>query len=149
MKKLRQKIKKVQPLIMSRKAEFRREMTTLAQIKDLKMAAINHLKQNQQKYMIGVDQVNQERQNGQFAKASVLEPALEFVKAEWHKSLRQVQKIEKEQDIQTKKVLMSQQDLKSIETLEEKYQIELDKLVKMEDQKILDEISITMRNRDN
>ena len=141
MKKTLNKIKRVKPLIKSKKADFDREVSIFEQIKFEKIEAINHLRQNQQKYLDGANQMNSEREKGNFQAASVLEPSLEYVKSKWHESLKNVQTLENKQDEQLKKVMSAQSELKSFEALEEKYIEEFKKIEKLNEQKALDELA--------
>ena len=148
MKDIIDKIKKVKPLIVSKEATFNQEVALLNQLSYEKMEALGQLRSHQNKYMKGVDQINQERQNGKFDRANILEPALDYVKQKWHESLRQVQKIEKRQEAQRDKVFEAQRELKSIEALRDRYEKELKIAAALQEQKELDEMAQNMRRRD-
>ena len=142
MKQTLQKLKRVKPLIRSKKAIFDEEVNALANIKEEKIKAIDHLRHYQTKYMESANQINHERTKGDHKIACALEPALEVVKSRWHDSVRAVRKIEAAEKEQLQKVLDAQKDLKTFEQLEEQYQDQFKKLEKMKEQKELDELAL-------
>ena len=82
--------------------------------------------------------------SGMTLASTAYQNALEYVKTLWHESVKVVRILEKEQEVQLQKVLLSQQELRSFETLEEKYQDQFKHLEKISEQKELDEIAVTM-----
>lgn len=141
------KIERVKPLIKAKQADFDKEIRELSKIKEQKILAIGDLRKTQQKYMDGANQVNYEREQGNHQAAKTLEPSLTFVKTQWHDSLKNVQDLEKKQEVQLSRVLHAQQELKSFEALEEKYVMQLEKLKRLAEQKELDELSVSSKSR--
>lgn len=121
MKSPKDKLKRIGPLIKSRKRELESETSLLNNLKALKIKKIEELRENQRKYMSGVDQLNQDRSKGKIHSTTALGQSLDFVKEKWQQNLKQVHEIEKEEKMQLSKVLDAQRDLKSMEALEERY----------------------------
>lgn len=146
MKEVIRKIKRVQPLIKAKKAELDAAATVLARLRKNKTDAVAELRMTQQKYMDGVNSINNERTNGLFHQAAAMEGAIESVKNRWHATLRQISELENMERQQIEHVLTLQTKLKSFETIEEQYKIEKLQLEAKLEQKELDDM-VTMRRK--
>lgn len=138
---LKDKIKKIQPLISARRSKLDHETARLHEIKGAKLNALQSLEYYQKQYISGVDSLNLERQSSDRQKLAVLERSVDTAKSRWYQSLRQVREIEELERDQIKLVLKAQRDLRSIEMLQENYQGEYAEAFRKAEQKALDEMS--------
>ncbi|MBQ49773.1 MAG: hypothetical protein CMP10_20500 [Zetaproteobacteria bacterium] len=143
MQELKRRIKSVQPILKSKKQTLDHEIFELNKIREDKMQSLNNLRTWQQKYISGVDQVNVDRKQGKMDILPALEDGLDFVKEKWHQNLREVKKLEEEERHQTILVMEAKRNLKSIETLEERYIHQLKEWKDKAEQKELDEIAVS------
>lgn len=143
MQELKRRIKSVQPILKSKKQILDHEIFELNKIREDKMQSLSSLRTWQQKYISGVDQVNDDRKQGKMDILPALEDGLDFVKEKWHQNLREVKKLEEEERHQTILVMEAKRNLKSIETLEERYTHQLKEWRDKAEQKELDEIAVS------
>lgn len=136
------KIKRVKPLIKVKKSKVDEESALLAIIKKQKVEIVAAMRQNQKRYMDGVEDLNRIRSSKSRDNLSTLESGLDYVKTQWYKLYQQVQDIERKEKMQLRQVLIAEQELKAVEKLEEKYQLEFQHEAKRQDQKLMDEIGL-------
>lgn len=136
------KVKKVQPLVRFKKKRVDEESMILQAIRREKIQIVATMKENQKRYMQGIENLNKIRQSKERANLETMEQALDFVKAEWFKLYRKVQEIEGKERQQVAQVLTAERELKSIEKLQEKYEQEMHQSLKKQEQKSLDELAL-------
>ena len=78
-----QKIKRVKPLVKIRKTQLDRESSELARIRGEKKACLQRLQSFQNQYLLGVEQLNHERQSINRGKLTTLERSVETAKSRW------------------------------------------------------------------
>ena len=142
MKELKSKIKKTQVLIKTRKMQLDEEALELSKIRETKMNHLRDLENHQKLYINGVNDLNTERQSGDRRKLSTLERSVDHSKSQWYKSLRTVKTLEEKEKAQIEQVLLAQRNLKSLEKIEESYQVALKQKRLSQEQKELDELSV-------
>jgi flagellar export protein FliJ len=136
------KIKRVQPLIRMKKAKVDEEAAVLEAIRKKKLEIVSTMKENQRRYMEGVEQLNAVRASRGRSNLTTLEGSLDYVKAEWYRLYKMVQDVEAQERSQIEQVLFAERELKSVEKLQERYQVELTQEMKKQEQKTLDEIAL-------
>ena len=123
------KIKKVQPLVRAKKAMLDQEAVRLSKIRSEKIAVVQRMKENQTKYMSGVDQLNVIRGSEDRQNLETMEQSLDVIKSKWYQLYKEVQTCEKQEEAQIANVLNAQKELLKVEKLrdgyEEQYLIEL------------------------
>ena len=144
----KQKINRVEPLIRIRKLQLDHEAATLFQIKQEKNAAQRQLHENQRLYIEGVNQLNLVRQSNARAQQSVLESGLDFVKSKWYKSLKAFREIENKERAQLAMVLLARKNLKTMDTLKDRYVEQDNAAEKASERKQMDDVAIRMFNQD-
>lgn len=142
MNEIKAKIKRNGPLLKIRKSELDRENLVLGQIRQSKIEAIGQLKNYQRQYVEGVEKLNELRISGDLGTLMNLESTIDYVKAKWYQSLKDVRKIEDDEKQQLQVVIEAQQKLRTIEILDEKYVTELRIFEDKVEQKQLDEIAV-------
>lgn len=133
------KIKRVQPLIKMKKSKVDEEAAVLIAIRNEKIEVVKQMKENQKRYMEGVEEMNRIRVSKARQNLDTLETALDYVKQQWYKLYKEVQTIEGKERQQIMHLLTAERELKSVEKLEEKYKIEMKKELGRIDQKLMDE----------
>jgi len=136
------KIKKVQPLVRFKKKRVDEEAMVLQAIRREKILIVATMKENQKRYMQGIEDLNKIRSSRSRDNLETMEQALDHVKAEWFKLFKKVQEIEGKEQAQVAHVLTAERELKSVEKLQEKYEIEFKQLNAKHEQKQLDELAI-------
>lgn len=136
------KIKKVQPLVRFKKKRVDEEAMVLQAIRQEKIRVVATMKENQKRYMQGIEDLNKIRGSRSRDNLETMEQALDHVKAEWFKLFKKVQEIEGKETAQVSHVLTAERELKSVEKLQEKYEIEFKQLNAKHEQKQLDELAI-------
>ncbi len=136
------KIKKVQPLVRFKKKRVDEEVMVLQAIRHEKIQVVATMKENQKKYMQGIEDLNKLRASRQRANLETMEQSLDHVKAEWFKLYRRVQEIEGKEKTQLTHLLTAERELKSVERLREKYEQEVHHAMKHQEQKQLDELAL-------
>lgn len=136
------KIKRVQPLIKMKKSKVDEEASVLIAIRNEKIEIVKQMKENQKRYMEGVEEMNKIRVSKVRQNLETLESALDFVKQQWYKLYKDVQAIEGKERQQIMHLLTAERELKSVEKLEEKYQTEFKKELGRIDQKLMDEAAL-------
>ena len=143
------KIKRIQPLINLKKARVDAEAATLAQVRREKIAVVQAMKDNQRRYMQGLDELNVIRESSARINQETVESGLDHVKASWYKCYKSVQEIEIKEKRQIGQLLTAERELAAVEKLKEKYQLEFRKKSSKSEQRALDEIALrqfTSRN---
>lgn len=136
------KIKRVQPLIKMKKSKVDEEASVLIAIRNEKIEVVKAMKENQKRYMEGVEELNRIRVSKVRQNLETLESSLDYVKQEWYKLYKQVQQIEGKERQQIVHLLTAERELKSVEKLEEKYKVEMQKELGRIDQKLMDEAAL-------
>ena len=139
MDNLKSKHKRIQPLIKIRKAQLDEETLALNAIRAEKMKALGELRKNQELYIKGVDDINRTRQSRDTRNLLTLESGLDLVKSQWYSALKEVRMVEEKEKAQLMQLMIAQRNLKSLERLADRYDIQLNEAFKKEEQKILDE----------
>ncbi len=136
------KIKRVQPIIKMKKGKVDQEASVLMTIRNEKIAIVKQMKENQKRYMEGVEELNRIRVSKARENLDTIESALDYVKQQWYKLYKDVQTVEGKERQQIMHLLTAERELKSVEKLEEKYEIEMKKELGRMDQKIMDETAL-------
>jgi flagellar export protein FliJ len=147
MKSLKQKILKMAPLLKARQSQLEEYTVRLSEIRQSKLNALQQLEHYQNDYINGVESLNQARQSPDRNQVATLERSVDYVKAKWYQSLKQVRQIEEQEKIQLQEVTKAQRDLRSVEILKENYERNLAQERQKHEQKELDELSIQKFNR--
>lgn len=146
MSKPLRKIKRVQPVIKVKIAKVEAEAAVLNLIRSEKIAVVAEMKENQRKYVEGIDQLNTQRTSLNRELLGPLEDGLDYIKAKWFKLHRQVQDLEHKEKVQLANLLSAQRDLKAIEKLEENYKDQFATELRKSEQKSIDEVAIRRYN---
>ncbi len=141
------KIKRVGPLIRVKQDRVEAESMVLNQIRLAKQKIVQDMRENQRKYMRGVEDLNQTRSSRLRDNLETLESGLDYIKSEWYRLYREVQTMESREQKQIQVLLEAERDLKAVERLREKYEVEYKKELGKVEQKQLDEISIRQFNQ--
>jgi flagellar export protein FliJ len=136
------RIKKVHPLVRAKKAMLDQEASTLAQIRQEKIAVVQRMKENQKKYMDGVDHLNVVRESAERSNLETLENGLDLIKSKWYQLYKDVQTVEQKEKAQMGNVLNAQRELKKMEKLREKYEKQYHAEISKGEQKEQDELSL-------
>jgi flagellar biosynthesis chaperone FliJ len=136
------KIKRVQPLIRLKQTRVDEETAVLTGIRREKVQVVAEMKENQRRYMTGIEQLNQVRTMRTRDNIETLEAALDHVKAQWYRLYKRVQDIEGKEKAQITRLLTAERELKSVEKLQERYTIEARKDEAHREQLQLDEIAL-------
>lgn len=136
------KIKRVQPLLKMKKSKVDEEASVLIAIRNEKVEIVKQMKENQKRYMEGVEDLNRIRISKARQNLDTLESALDYVKQQWYKLYKDVQTVEGKERQQIMHVLTAERELKSVEKLEEKYHTEMKKELGRMDQKLMDESAL-------
>ncbi len=142
MKSILDKIKKVRPLVRARKSMMDEQVAILGNIRTEKIAIVSQMKENQTRYMQGVDNLNKTRNSDLRENIEVLERGLDLVKSRWYKLHLEAQNIENKERAQIAQVLKFQRELKKMEKLREQYEVKYHKEIAEAEQKAQDERSI-------
>lgn len=142
MKALKQKIKKLEPLIKTKEFELDKQKKILASIRECKLNALEQLKRYQEEYISGVDALNQERQTKRRLRESVLDLAVSSAKAKWYESIKKVRTFEEQEKKQISVLMLAQLDLKSLEKIRENYIGNMQEQIKYAEQKTMDEMAV-------
>ncbi len=146
MSKPLQKIKRVQPVIKVKVAKVEAEAAILNVIRSEKIAVVAEMRENQKRYVDGIDQLNTQRTSLNRELLAPLEDSLDYIKAKWFKLHRQVQDLEHKEKVQLTNLLAAQRDLKAIEKLEENYKGQFATELRKSEQKSIDEVAIRRYN---
>lgn len=141
------KIKRVQPIIKLKKQKMDEEALLLGTIRTEKVEIVKNMKESQRRYMQGVEELNAVRTSKTRDNLHTLESALDYVKSQWYRLYKDVQDVEKREKEQLAQLLIAERELKAIEKLREKYEIEFHKELKKSDQKTMDDAAIRRFSR--
>ena len=141
MSDLMKKSKRVETIIKTTKAKLATEQITLTEIRSQKLDAVAKLKENQNKYLKGVDQLNEMRKNGDLRSLLALERGLDSTKNRLFEDINRVNNREEEEKNQIQVVVNIQSRLKSFEKLQEQYILMKRKDDDLREQKRQDEIA--------
>ncbi|MFW7380122.1 MAG: flagellar FliJ family protein [Oligoflexus sp.] len=144
---LKNKIKKMKPIIHAKQNQLDQQTLLLNQIRDHKLAALEKLEKYQREYIQGVESLNKARQSPERKGVDVLENSVDYAKSQWYQSLKEVRRTEEKERSQLGQVIKAQQSLKSIEQLKERYEFSLNQAMKKAEQKQLDEVALQNFNR--
>lgn len=136
------KIKRVQPLIRIKKTKVEEEAAALQVIRQEKVKIVASMKENQRRYLEGIEQLNRIRGSRDRDNIETLESAVDHVKGEWYRLYQDVQAIEHKEKLQFSQLLMAERELRSVEKLEERYRNERQREIARSEQKHLDDIAI-------
>lgn len=137
----RTKMEKLKSLIKIREDQFNQEMNLLAQMVRQKQELTNALKENQEKYIKGIDMLNRLRGSEDRANLAIYETTIDYLKEEWYRSYAQIKDITEREKIQRAKLAEAQKQLKGTNQLHDKFALEYRKLLGKREQKQLDEIA--------
>jgi flagellar biosynthesis chaperone FliJ len=142
LKNLKAKRNRLTTVIKVRKIEFDKELLLLNQVRQEKLQRLAVLKENQRKYIDGVDDLNRMRNDCDLSRLQLLESSLDFVKHKWQEALSAFREAEVAEKHQVRVVLKAQQDLKSVEKISERYETEMTHLASKTEQKAMDELAM-------
>jgi len=146
MSKPLRKIKRVQPVIKVKIAKVEAEAAILNLIRSEKIAVVAEMRENQKKYIEGIDKLNTQRTSLTRDLLAPLEDGLDYIKAKWFKLHRQVQDLEHKESVQLANLLSAQRDLKAVEKLQDNYKDQFAAELRKSEQKTLDEVAIRRFN---
>lgn len=146
MSKPLRKIKRVQPVIKVKIAKVEAEAAILNLIRSEKIAVVAEMRENQKKYIEGIDKLNTQRTSLTRDLLAPLEDGLDYIKAKWFKLHRQVQDLEHKENVQLANLLSAQRDLKAVEKLQDNYKDQFAAELRKSEQKTLDEVAIRRFN---
>lgn len=144
---LKEKIKKMKPIIKTKKNQLDQQTLLLSQIREHKLTALKQLDKYQREYIQGVESLNKARQSPQREQVDVLEASVDYVKSQWYRSLKEVRRMEEKERSQLGQVIIAQQSLKSIEHLKERYEQNLTEYMQKNERKQLDEVALQKFHR--
>lgn len=136
------KIKRVQPLINLKKQRMDEEAVILTQIRAEKAEIVKSMKESQRRYMDGIEELNKIRVSTTRTNLHTIEESLDYVKSQWYSLYKKVQDAESREKSQLNHLIAAERDLKSVEKLREKYELEAAQDVKKQDQKNMDEAAL-------
>lgn len=136
---LKNKKKRIKPLLRVRKLQLDQEALALMQIQQVKKQKMDELMDNQRKYLNGVEQLNQHRQSMAQGMLLTVEESVDHIRNVWHLTLHQLKEIEQKERAQMANVLVAQRNLQAIEKLEERYGQGIALEEKRKEQQALDE----------
>jgi len=136
------KIQRVQPIIKLKQDKVQEETALLQTIQSRKVEIVRAMRENQKRYMDGVNQLNEARASAARLNLDTLERGLDYVKAQWYKLYTDVQEVERQEKEQIVQVLAVERELKSVEKLREKYETLYKKELSTAEQKMLDELAL-------
>jgi flagellar export protein FliJ len=136
------KMKRVQPILKLKKSKVDEETSMLLAIRAEKQKVVREMRESQQKYMKGVEDLNRVRASEDRSNLATLEAALDAVKIHWYTLFKRVQEVENKEKAQVNQLIAAEKDLKSIENLEEKYNKAFQKDMAKAEQKSLDELAV-------
>jgi flagellar biosynthesis chaperone FliJ len=142
MQQTSRKIRRVQPIIKLKQSKVDEEALLLAQRRAEKVEIVKAMKENQRRYMDGVEELNQVRVSKARANLETLEGALDYVKDQWWKLYKKAQEAEKREAEQMQALLAAETDLQAIMKLNAKYETEHRQEVKVHERRQLDEFAI-------
>jgi flagellar export protein FliJ len=136
------KIKRVQPIIKIKQTRVDTEAAMLARINKEKVEAVQAMRESQRQYMSGVDELNRIRTSSSRENIEVIESGLDHVKAKWYRLYKSVQDLENRERAQIACLNVAERELKAIERLRERYELDFRKEISRSEQKMLDEIAL-------
>jgi flagellar export protein FliJ len=142
MNELRRKQKRVEPLIRIRQEQLDQETEELNRIRKAKSMTMERLRTQQSKYNQGVADINHLRQSGDLAKLPSLERGLDHVKNVWYETVKELRILEQKERAQIEQLYLAQRNVKSMESLSDKYAGQLKEYINKQEQKAMDEYAI-------
>lgn len=142
MNEWKQKIKKLQPIINSKRIKFDEANKVLQTLRLSRMEALKKLEKDQKEYIQGVEVLNQARVTPDRNEVSYLEQSVDSAKSNWYQSLKSLREAEEKEKIVLNLVFNIQKEIKSFEKLEEKYRHNLNLKIQQIEQKEHDEIAV-------
>ena len=136
------KIKRVQPIIKIKQTRVDTEAAMLASINREKVEAVQAMRESQRQYMTGVDELNRIRTSSSRDNIETIENGLDHVKAKWYRLYKNVQELENKERAQIARLNVAERELKAIERLRERYELDFRKELSRSEQKMLDEIAL-------
>lgn len=134
------KIKRMQPIIRIKQNQVESESAILEAIRAEKRRAVQKLREAQNAYMDGVEDLNRIRADRMRPNQANMEACLDHAKQQWYIINQQVQEIEGRERSQFAVVLAAEQELRGFEKLREQYATQYRKEMAKADQKRLDEM---------
>jgi len=144
LKEVKNKIKRMKPLVTTRKIERDIEAMRLQELRNEKTQAMKELKRYESLYIAGIDKINTERQSPNRTQLKALEDSVDHCKSKWYDQIRKLREIEIQEKSQIAQLVTAETGLKSMEKLQEKYQENLATLQRSSEQKETDETAIRM-----
>ena len=141
------KLKRIKPLIRAKKALVDKETLTLSQIIQEKIAAQNELHRCQQAYMQGINELNKQRSSEYRTGQDYMEKSVDYARDLWTNLFRETQVLDNKIAAQRAVLFNAKLQLKEIEKLHERYEIEFQKLANKQEQNFLDEFHLGTRMR--
>ena len=149
MNELEQKRKRVEPLIRIRQHQLDMESAELVAIRHEKMAALQCLREQQEQYVNGVQEVNRLRQSNDPGPLSEVERGLDMVKNKCYEILKQIRVCEQKERAQLELLYLARRNVKSMETLKDRYGEQIKELATRNEQKLIDEFAVNKFTADN
>ncbi len=147
MKDIQKKIKRIQPIVNIRRHEMEKEALALSNIRSQKLELVKTMRNHQQAYLHGIEQLNAARGSIDRKNLDVLENSVDFARDRWTDTFRQVQEIEKKEKNQLQQLTIAQRDLKIVEILNEKYHQEMSIEMNRKEQAEMNEVAIARHFR--
>ena len=142
MNELEHKRKRVAPLIRIRQNQLDRESAELMSIRKDKMAALNRLREQQAQYVAGLHEVNGLRQSQDTANLGNVERGLDYVKNRCFELLNQIRVFEQKERAQLELLYLARRNVKSMESLKDRYTGQIREAEKRDEQKLIDEFAV-------
>ena len=142
------KTKRLGPIVKHRQRLVQNELATLTELVTKKQHVNDSMVSNQQKYMTGVESLNNIRASSARENLVTLESSLDHIKLEWYRLYQNVKELEKAEAEQRSRVNQAQTDLKSIQKLQARYEAEARKVADRREQNQLDEIAARRHSQD-
>jgi flagellar biosynthesis chaperone FliJ len=136
------KIQRVQPIIKLKQSKVDEESVALAQRRAEKVEIVKQMKENQRRYMDGVEELNTLRTSRARSNLDTMEQALDYVKDQWWKLYKKAQEAERREAEQLAALLAAERELQAVMKLSARYEVEYQTEVKHAERKQLDEFAI-------
>lgn len=145
MNRIEKKIDRMASLKYVRKIQLDKELAILNDLQAKKKIAKDELYESQLMYIQGVDRLNKERQSPERKMLDALERSIDLAKSRWYQKLQILRAVEEDERRQNLAVQDAHRNLKMLEKLDERYNVQLRKHNDKVEQKMLDEFAIQRR----
>ena len=136
------KLNRVDSLMRVRKTQLEIEAGMLARIHNEIAAQQQVLVKHQNEYIRGVNDLNALRQKTDLSQLPVMESGLDLVKLKWYRVLKTLRDLQSMADAQRAQVMVARRNLKTVETLEERYLNQSRQYQDRIEQKHMDEVGL-------